>query len=249
RGKCPRQGHSQSYEALVRLARSWSLSLPLVDGHGNFGSLDDGPAAARYTEARMAPAAIAMTADLDEDVVDFEPNYDNQFTQPSVLPSAFPNLLVNGASGIAVGMATNMAPHNLTEVIAAARHLIDNPHASLDEVMKFIPGPDLPTGGRIVGLEGIRDAYRTGRGRYRMRATTTIENVTKRRKGIVVTELPYGVGPERVIERIKTQVTANKHTGISAVNDLTARAHGMRLVIEIKSGFDPAAVREALFRL
>src|SRR5699024_2518535 len=143
RGKCPRQGHSQSYEALVRLARSWSLSLRLVDGHGNFGPLDDGPAAARYTEPRMAPAAIAMTADLDEDVVDFEPNYDNQFTQPSVLPAAFPNLLVNGTSGIAVGMATNMAPHNIGEVIAGAQHLILHPDATLEDLMVHIPGPDL----------------------------------------------------------------------------------------------------------
>lgn len=248
-GRLHPHGDSAIYDTLVRLAQPFSLRVPLVDGHGNFGSLDDGPAASRYTEARLTPASLLMTADLDEDVVDLIPNYDNQLYQPSVLPSAFPNLLVNGASGIAVGMATNMAPHNLTEVIAAARHLIGNPDASLDDVMKFIPGPDLPTGGRIVGLEGIREAYRTGRGRFRMRATSTIENVTKRRKGIVVTELPYGVGPERVIERIKTQVTAKKLTGISAVNDLTDRAHGMRLVIEIKSGFDPAAVREALFRL
>jgi len=248
-GRLHPHGDSAIYDTLVRLAQPFSLRVPLVDGHGNFGSLDDGPAASRYTEARLAPPALLLTADLDEDVVDLVPNYDNQLLQPSVLPAAFPNLLVNGAAGIAVGMATNMAPHNLGEVIAAARHLIDNPDASLEDVMRFVPGPDLPTGGRIVGLDGVRDAYRTGRGTFRTQATTSIENVTKRRKGIVVTELPYGVGPERVIERIKTAVAAKRLTGIAAVTDLTDRAHGLRLVIELKSGFDPDAVRTALFRL
>lgn len=248
-GRLHPHGDTAIYDTLVRLAQPFSLRVPLVDGHGNFGSLDDGPAASRYTEARLAPPALLLTADLDEDVVDLVPNYDNQLLQPSVLPAAFPNLLVNGAAGIAVGMATNMAPHNLGEVIAATRHLIDNPDASLEDVMKFIPGPDLPTGGRIVGLDGVRDAYRTGRGTFRTQAKTSIENVTKRRKGIVVTELPYGVGPERVIERIKTAVSTKRLTGIAAVTDLTDRAHGLRLVIELKSGFDPEAVRTALFRL
>ncbi|HLS04075.1 MAG TPA: DNA gyrase subunit A, partial [Actinomycetales bacterium] len=247
-GRLHPHGDTAIYDTLVRLAQPFSLRVPLVDGHGNFGSLDDGPAASRYTEARLAPPALLLTADLDEDVVDLVPNYDNQLLQPSVLPAAFPNLLVNGASGIAVGMATNMAPHNLGEVIAAARHLIDNPDASLEDVMKFVPGPDLPTGGRIVGLDGIRDAYRTGRGTFRTQAKTSIENVTKRRKGIVATELPYGVGPERVIERIKTNVASKRLAGIAAVTDLTDRAHGLRLVIELKSGFDPEAVRAALFR-
>ena len=158
-GKLHPHGDAAIYDAMVRLAQPFALRLPLVDGHGNFGSLDDGPAAARYTEARMAPAAQALTADLEEDVVDFVPNYDNQFMQPSVLPAAFPNLLVNGTTGIAVGMATNMAPHNLREVIAGTRHLIAHPEATLKDIMKFIPGPDLPTGGTIVGLGGIRDAY------------------------------------------------------------------------------------------
>src|SRR5690625_4182828 len=269
-GRLHPHGDTAIYDTLVRLAQPFALRVPLVDGHGNFGSLDDGPAASRYTEARLAPAALLLTADLDEDVVDLVPNYDNQLLQPSVLPAAFPNLLVNGASGIAVGMATNMAPHNLGEVIAAARHLTDNPDArledvitfvrgpepppaarhvrdspdaSLEDVMKFVPAPDLPTGGRIVGLDGIRDAYRTGRGTFRTQAKTSIENVTKRRKGIVVTELPYGVGPERVIERIKTAVAAKRLTGIAAVTDLTDRAHGLRLVIELKSGFDRSEER------
>lgn len=247
-GKLHPHGDSAIYDALVRLAQSWALRLPLVDGHGNFGSLDDGPAAARYTEARMAPAAVAMTADLDEDVVDFEPNYDNQFTQPSVLPAAFPNLLVNGASGIAVGMATNMAPHNLREAIAGAQHLIMHPEATLEDLMVHIPGPDLPSGGRIVGLDGIRDAYRTGRGSFKTRATVSVEQVSARRTGIVVTELPYMVGPEGVIEKIKDAVQAKKLVGVSDVLDLTDRKHGTRMVIELKAGFNAQAVLTQLYK-
>lgn len=247
-GKLHPHGDTAIYDALVRLAQPFALRLPLVDGHGNFGSLDDGPAAPRYTEARLASAAIAMTADIGEDVVDFVPNYDNKLMQPEVLPAAIPNLLVNGASGIAVGMATNLAPHNLIEVISAARHLLKHPKASLEDLMRFIPGPDLPTGGKIVGLEGIRDAYRTGRGSFKTRATTRIENITPRRKGIVVTELPYMVGPEKVIEKIKDGVQSKKLTGITAVTDLTDRSHGLKLVIEIKTGFNPDAVLETLFK-
>ena len=247
-GKLHPHGDTAIYDALVRMAQPFSLRLPLVDGHGNFGSLDDGPAAPRYTEARLAAAAMAMVTGLDEDVVDFVPNYDNKLTQPDVLPAAIPNLLVNGASGIAVGMATNMAPHNLVEVVAAARHLVAHPQATLDDLMRFVPGPDLPTGGKIVGLDGVRDAYRTGRGTFRTRATTRIENVTPKRKGIVVTELPYLVGPEKVIEKIKEGVQAKKLSGITAVTDLTDRQHGLRLVIEVKTGFNPDAVLEQLYR-
>ena len=247
-GKLHPHGDTAIYDALVRMAQPFSLRLPLVDGHGNFGSLDDGPAAPRYTEARLAPAAMAMVADLDEDVVDLVPNYDNKLMQPSVLPAAIPNLLVNGASGIAVGMATNMAPHNLVEVVSAARHLVAHPEATLEDLMRFVPGPDLPGGGKIVGLEGVREAYRTGRGIFRTRATTKIENVTPRRKGIVVTELPYGVGPEKVIEKIKEGVQAKKLSGISDVIDLTDREKGLRLVVEVKSGFNPEAVLEQLYR-
>ena len=247
-GKLHPHGDTAIYDALVRLAQDFSMRLPLVDGHGNFGSLDDGPAAPRYTEARPAPPSTAMTAGLDEDVVDFVPNYDNKLTQPSVLPSAIPNLLVNGASGIAVGMATNMVPHNLVEVVAAARHLIAHPEATLDDITRFVPGPDLPTGGKIIGLDGVRDAYRTGRGSFRTRATARIENVTPRRKGIVVTELPYGVGPEKVIEKIADGVKSKKIQGVTNVQDLTDRSHGMRLVIEVKTGFDPDAVLEQLYR-
>ncbi|NMA75919.1 MAG: DNA topoisomerase IV subunit A, partial [Actinomycetales bacterium] len=247
-GKLHPHGDTAIYDALVRMAQSFNMRLPLVDGHGNFGSLDNGPAAARYTEARLAKAALLMTDSLGENVADMIPNYDNQLTQPEVLPAQYPNLLVNGASGIAVGMATNMAPHNLVETIAAARHLIDHPEAELEELMRFVPGPDLPTGGRIVGLEGVRDAYRTGRGSFKMRATTRIENVTSRRKGIVVTELPYQVGPERLAEKLRDAVQAKRVQGITDYQDLTDRHHGLRLVLTVKSGFDPEAVLQQLYR-
>ncbi|MFI6905150.1 DNA topoisomerase (ATP-hydrolyzing) subunit A [Nonomuraea sp. NPDC050394] len=248
-GKLHPHGDSAIYDALVRLAQPFSMRLPLVDGHGNFGSPDDMPAAMRYTEARLAPAAMLMVESLDEDTVDFKPNYDGQETEPTVMPAAFPNLLVNGTTGIAVGMATNMAPHNLGEVVAAARHLIKKPEASLDELMRYVPGPDLPTGGSIIGLQGIRDAYESGRGTFRMRAKCTVEQITPRRKGIVVTELPYAVGPERVVTKIKDLVTSKKLQGIADLKDLTDRHKGLRLVIEIKNGFVPEAVLEELYRL
>jgi len=248
-GRLHPHGDSAIYDALVRMAQPFSLRLPMIDGHGNFGSADDGPAAMRYTEARLAPAALDMTTSLDEDVVDFVANYDGRETEPAVLPAAIPNLLVNGASGIAVGMATNLVPHNLGEVIGAARHLIKKPKSSLDEVMRFIPGPDLPGGGVIIGLEGIRDAYDTGRGMFKVRARTRIEQVSPRRKGIVVTELPMNVGPERVIERIKDLVQSKKLQGIADVTDLTDGDSGLNLVIEIKSAFNPEAVLEQLFKL
>jgi DNA gyrase subunit A len=248
-GKLHPHGDSAIYDALVRLSQDFVMRVPLVDGHGNFGSLDDGPAAARYTEAKLTDAAMTMIAGLDEDVVDFVPNYDNTLTQPDVLPSAFPNLLVNGASGIAVGMATNMAPHNPGEVIAAAQHLISHPDAELDELMRFVPGPDLPTGGRIIGLDGVREAYESGRGTFRTRATVRFENLTARRKGIVVTELPYLVGPEKIIEKVKDQVNAKRLTGIASIDDFSDRKNGLRLVIGVKNGFNPEAVLEELYRL
>jgi len=247
-GKLHPHGDASIYDAMVRLTQDFILRVPLIDGHGNFGSLDDGPAAPRYTEARLHHTALAMTENLVEDVVNFVPNYDNQLTQPEVLPAAFPNLLVNGASGIAVGMATNMAPHNLIEVVGAARHLIDNPSASLDDLMAFVPGPDLPTGGTISGLEGIKDAYATGRGAFKTRAKVAVEPISARKMGLVVTELPYLVGPEKVIEKIKDGVGSKKLNGISDVTDLTDRKHGLRLVIGIKTGFSPEAVLEQLYR-
>ena len=249
-GRLHPHGDSAIYDALARMAQPWVMRLPMVDGHGNFGSLggDDSPAAMRYTEARLTAAAMEMVAAIDEDTVDFQPNYDGTETQPEVVPAGLPNLLVNGASGIAVGMATNMAPHNLGEVIAAARHLIANPEASLDELMRYVPGPDLPTGGKIVGLDGVREAYETGRGIFRTRASARIEKITPRRTGIVVTELPYGVGPEKVKARIKDLVSARRLAGISDLKDLTDR-RGLRLVIEVRPGFHAEALLEELYRL
>ncbi|MFW0894317.1 DNA topoisomerase (ATP-hydrolyzing) subunit A [Gardnerella sp. Marseille-Q9181] len=247
-GKLHPHGDSAIYEAMVRLAQPFSLRLPLVDGHGNFGSLDDGPAASRYTEARLAPAALGMNADINEDTVDFAPNYDNKLKEPTVLPSAIPNLLVNGASGIAVGMATNMATHNLGEVVAAAKYVMKHPNATLDDLMQIVPGPDWPGGGIIIGRNGIREAYETGRGAFTTRSKTHIENVTARKKAIIVTELPFMVGPERVLERISQGIKARKLDGISGAIDLTDRHNGTRIVIEIKTGFDPNAVLAQLFK-
>lgn len=250
-GKLHPHGDSAIYDALVRMAQSFSMRLPLVDGHGNFGSLgnDDPPAAMRYTECRAAPAAGLMVESIDEETVDFAPNYDGSEDEPGALPAAYPNLLVNGSSGIAVGMATNMPPHNLGEVIAAARHLIKHPGADLETLMRHVPGPDLPTGGRIVGMDGIKDAYAGGRGSFKMRATVSVEQVTPRRKGLVVTELPFAVGPEKVISKIKDLVNSKRLQGIADVKDLTDRAHGLRLVIEVKNGFNPEAVLEQLYKL
>ncbi|MFJ4850392.1 MULTISPECIES: DNA topoisomerase (ATP-hydrolyzing) subunit A [unclassified Streptomyces] len=250
-GKLHPHGDASIYDALVRMAQPFSMRVPLVDGHGNFGSLgnDDPPAAMRYTECRTAPAAMLMVESIDEDTVDFAPNYDGQEQEPVALPAAYPNLLVNGASGIAVGMATNMPPHNLGEVVSAARHLIRYPNADLETLMRHVPGPDLPTGGRIVGMDGIRDAYETGRGTFKIRATVSVEEVTARRKGLVVTELPFTVGPEKVISKIKDLVGSKRLQGVADVKDLTDREHGLRLVIEVKNGFHPEAVLEQLYKL
>src|ERR1700748_1629448 len=250
-GRLHPHGDSAIYDALVRMAQPWAMRLPLVDGHGNFGSLggDDSPAAMRYTEARLTAAAMEMVESIDEETVDFVPNYDGSEQQPDVLPAGIPNLLVNGTAGIAVGMPTNRAPHNLTEVIAAARYLLKHPDASLEQLMKYVPGPDLPTGGHIIGLDGVREAYATGRGIFKMRATTKIEQLNARKTGIVVTELPYNVGPEKVIARIKDLVQAKKITGISDLKDLTDRSRGLNLVIEVRAGFNPEAVLAELYRL
>ncbi len=248
-GKLHPHGDGAIYDAMVRMAQSFSMRLPLIDGHGNFGSLDAGPAAMRYTESRLAQAAMAMVDESDEDTVDFGSNYDGQLLEPQVLPAAFPNLLVNGATGIAVGMATNMAPHNLGEVIAATKHLIDNPNATLKALMKHVPAPDFPTGGEIVGLEGIADAYATGRGAFKVRATAVIEKVTARKMGIVITEFPYNIGPEKVVEKIADLVKAKKIQGISDIIDLSDGQQGTKVVVEIKNGFEPEDVLEKLYKL
>ena len=251
-GKYHPHGDVAIYDAMVRLAQDFSLNAPLIDGHGNFGSPDDGPAAARYTEARMSREAMLLVGELGEDTVDVEPNYDGSLTQPTVLPAAFPNLLVNGASGIAVGMATNMIPHNLGEVVQAARWLINHPDATLDKLMEFVPGPDLPTGGLLLGLDEVRRAYETGRGVVRMRArveTGPLEG-SRGRQAITVTELPYGVGAEKVIAAITNEVNKTKRlAGIADVKDLTDRENGTRLVIECKVGVNPQALLADLYRL
>ena len=248
-GKLHPHGDGAIYDALVRMAQSFSMRLPLIDGHGNFGSLDAGPAAMRYTEARLATAAMAMVAEADENTVDFGPNYDGQLSEPLVLPAAYPNLLVNGGSGIAVGMATNMAPHNLGEVIAATKFLIDNPSATVKQLMKYIPGPDFPTGGELVGLEGVREAYATGKGSFKVRASVEIEKVTSRKMGLVIKELPFTIGPEKVVERIAALVKSKKIQGISDIIDLTDGQTGTNVVIEIKNGFEPEKVLEQLYAL
>ena len=249
-GKLHPHGDGAIYDALVRLAQDFTLRLPLVDGHGNFGSLDDGPAAYRYTEAGWRRAALLMTDGLDEDIVDFVPNYDSQLTQPEVLPAAFPNLLVNGASGIAVGMATNMPPHNLVEVVGAARHLIAHPEATLDDLMRFVPGPDLPTGGKIVGLDGIREAYATGRGSFRTRATARIENVTARgARASSSPSCPTWSARRRSSRRSRTWSRRRSCRASPTSPTSPTGENGLRLVIEVKSGFNPEAVLEQLYRL
>ncbi len=248
-GKYHPHGDSAIYDAMVRLAQPFAMRVPLVDGHGNWGSPDDSAAASRYTECRLTAAALVLTDGLDEETVDLEDNYDGSLQQPSVLPAAMPNLLVNGSSGIAVGMATNMIPHNLVEVVDAARHLLAHPDADLDALMRFVPGPDLPTGGQLLGMSEVRTAYETGRGVVRMRATAEVGALPRGKSSITVTELPYGVGAERVIAKVKELVTSKKLQGIADVKDLTDRQLGTHLVFEVKAGFSGQAVLAELFRL
>ncbi len=231
-GKYHPHGNQAIYDALARMAQDFSLRHPLVAGHGNFGSLDYGPAAERYTECRLAPLAMSMLADIDENTVDFADNYSGEFQEPTVLPSRFPNLLVNGSQGIAVGMATNIPPHNLGEVIDATVHLIDNPEATPDDLMQFVTGPDFPTGGLIMGRSGIMDAYRTGRGSVRMRAVADIEE-SRRADRIVISELPYQVGPNSVLSKIKELVASKEIEGIADANDESA-GNDTRIVITLK---------------
>lgn len=248
-GRYHPHGDAALYETLVRMVQPFTLRLPVVDGHGNFGSLDDGPAAARYTEVRLDAAGEALLADLDEDTVDFRPNYDNTETEPEVLPAAFPNLLVNGATGIAVGMSTSIPPHNLTETVAAAKALLADPNLGLAELLDLLPGPDFPVGGEIVDLADVHDAYRTGKGSFRLRARLRIVDVSPRRKGIEVTELPYMVGPEQVIAKIRTLIGSKRLEGIADVRDLSDRTSGLRLLIEIKAGYQADRVLAALLKL
>ncbi|MGQ9497035.1 MAG: DNA gyrase subunit A [Desulfotomaculales bacterium] len=240
-------GDAAVYDALVRLAQDFNVRYPLVDGHGNFGSVDgDAPAAMRYTEARMARIALAMLADIDKETVDFVPNYDGTTREPVVLPARIPNLLVNGSSGIAVGMATNIPPHNLREVIDALVYLIDHPDAGADELMRFIPGPDFPTGGIIMGREGIREAYRTGRGSIVVRGRVTVEKAGGK-TAIIITELPYLVNKARLVEKIAQLVREKKIDGITDLRDESDR-RGMRVVVELRRDANPQVVLNRLYK-
>ena len=248
-GKYHPHGDSSVYEALVRMAQDFSINLPLVDGHGNFGSVDgDPPAAYRYTEARMSKLALEMLRDIDKETVDFYPNFDDTRMQPTVLPARYPNLLVNGADGIAVGMATNIPPHNLIEVINGAIAVMDNPDISVEDLMEYIPAPDYPTGAILLGRAGIRQAYLTGRGSYILRSRCEIEEFNKgMRSRIIVTELPYQVNKQKLIETIADMVKTKKIDGISDINDESDR-QGMRIVIEVKKDFNAQVVLNTLYK-
>src|SRR2546423_2522593 len=251
-GECLKKYHphgdSAVYDALVRLAQPWSMRYPLVDGQGNFGSVDgDPPAAYRYTEARMTKIAGEMMADIDKDTVDFTPNYDESTTEPTVLPTRIPNLLINGSNGIAVGMATNIPPHNLTEIVDATITLVQNPQTTLKEILKIVKGPDFPTGGFIYGRGGIEAAYTNGRGRFMVRAKAAIENLAQGRQAIIVTEIPYQVNKSALIKRIAELVNNKVVDDISDVRDESDR-DGMRIVIELKRGAESQIVLNQLYK-
>ncbi|WP_010507171.1 DNA gyrase subunit A [Komagataeibacter europaeus] len=247
-GKYHPHGDSSIYDAMVRMAQSWSMRVKLIDGQGNFGSVDgDSPAAMRYTEARLAKAASFLLDDIDRDTVDFQPNYDESEQEPKILPAAFPNLLVNGASGIAVGMATNIPPHNPSEIIDATLALIARPDMTLDDLLEYVPGPDFPTGGTILGRAGIRSAFETGRGSVIIRAKAEIEEIRKDRRAIIVTEIPYQVNKATLQERIADLVRTKQVEGISDIRDESDRS-GMRIVIEIKREATPEVVLNQLYR-
>src|SRR6056297_1231018 len=247
-GKYHPHGDSAVYDTIVRMAQSFSMRYMLVDGQGNFGSVDgDAPAAMRYTEVRMARIAHELLADIEKQTVDFVENYDGSESEPSVLPTRVPNLLVNGSSGIAVGMATNIPPHNLGEVIDALLALVENPELSIDEIMTYLPGPDFPTAGIINGADGIDEAYRTGRGRIYLRARSHVETEDNGRNRIVVTELPYQVNKARLLEKIAELVRAKKIEGISELRDESDK-DGMRMVVELKRGEVPEVLLNNLYQ-
>lgn len=248
-GKYHPHGDAAIYDSMVRMAQDWSMRLPLIDGHGNFGNVDgDGAAAMRYTESRLARPAMELLSDLNKETVDLQPNYDESLTEPAVLPARFPNLLVNGSSGIAVGMATNIPPHNLGEVTDAVCMMIDNPDATTDELMKVIPGPDFPTGGIIMGTEGIRDAYETGRGSITVRARVHMEQIKSGRGRLVVTEVPYQVNKGLLQEKIAQAVNEKKIEGISDMRDESNLKEGVRIVIDLKQGAVPEVVLNNLYK-
>src|SRR6201981_1340577 len=248
-GKYHPHGNLAVYDALVRMAQPFAMRYPLVDGQGNFGSVDgDPPAADRYTEARLSRVSTALLEDLDKEAVDFSPNYDGTETQPAVLPARYPNLLVNGSDGIAVGMATKIPPHNLTEIVDAAITLVNNPASTLPEILKIVKGPDFPTAGIIHGKAGILDAYKNGRGRFTMRAKAAIETFSKDREAIIVTEIPYQVNKARLVERIAQLVNDKDIEDISDVRDESGRDEPVRIVVELKRGGEPQIVLNQLFK-
>lgn len=242
-------GDSAIYESLVRMAQDFSMRLPLVDPHGNFGSLDDSPAASRYTECRLSAAGLLLLEGLDEDAVSFVPNYDGTESEPACLPADFPNLLVNGSTGVAVGMATNIPPHNLDEIITATIMVLQKRSIKLDDILQHVHGPDFPTGGEMVSRAELRDLYATGRGSVNVRAKVRIVDLPSRRKGIEVVELPYMVGPEKVVSRIRDLVSDKRLPAVADVKDFSDRSGGLRLLIEVKSGFDPLTLLADLYRL
>ena len=247
-GRYHPHGDASVYDALVRLAQDFSMRYMLVDGHGNFGSVDgDPPAAYRYTEARMSKLSVEMLTDIDKETVDFSPNYDDRLKEPNVLPSHFPNLLVNGSTGIAVGMATNIPPHNLGETIDAYVAMLDNPEITVEELMGYLPGPDFPTGGIIMGNAGIRQAYRTGRGRILVRARAEIEEAGNGKSRIVVTEIPYQVNKARLVEKIAELVHEKRIEGISDLRDASDRK-GLRIIIDLKRDVNANVVLNQLYK-
>src|SRR3977135_1339640 len=247
-GRFHPHGNQAIYDALVRLAQDFSMRLPLIDGQGNFGSVDgDPPAAYRYTEARLTRSALAVLADIDEDTVDFQANYDGNEKEPVVLPARFPNLLVNGAGGIAVGMATNIPPHNLGELIDACMALIDEPGLSIEDLIAIVPGPDFPTGGIILGRQGIRSAYHLGRGSLVMRGKVEIETIRKEREAIIISEVPYQVNKASMVEKIAELVREKKIEGIADLRDESDR-DGFRVVVELKREAMPDVVLNQLHR-
>ena len=247
-GKYHPHGDSAIYDAMVRMAQDFSMRLELIDGQGNFGSIDgDPPAAMRYTEVRMARAAATMLEDIEFETVDFQDNYDASASEPSVLPARFPNLLVNGTGGIAVGMATNVPPHNLVEVISACLALIDDPTLSVQALTRYIPGPDFPTGGLIIGRSGCLEGYCTGRGRVVMRGRATVEDRGKNRSSIIISEIPFQVIKARMIEQIADRVRSKDIEGVSALRDESDR-DGLRIVVELKGGMTPAVVLNQLYK-
>ncbi len=247
-GKYHPHGDSAVYDTMVRMAQDWAMRVPLVDGHGNFGSVDgDSAAAMRYTEARLQKITMELLRDLDKETVDFGPNYDESLTEPLVLPARYPNLLVNGSAGIAVGMATNIPPHNLGEVIDATSMIIDNPDATVEELMTVLPGPDFPTGGAILGIEGVRDAYATGRGSLKVRGKAHIEQTTTGRTRIIITEIPYAVNKSKLVTKIADLVREKKLTEISDLRDESDRK-GMRVVVELKQACTPQVVLNKLYK-